>query len=208
MQNIIFDLGGVVFDWDPEAIIGAVFKDPELQAIIRREVFEHPDWSETDRGTLTRADAVVRWARRTGRPVAELEALMHATDISMQLKTDTLALMEELADQGLYLFCLSNMPAERYAYLRETYDLWGLFAGIVISAHVKMVKPEPGIFEYLLATYRLDPAATLFLDDSPKNISAARLLGIQGLRFTTAEACRQQIELFVHQTARQRPTES
>jgi FMN phosphatase YigB (HAD superfamily) len=208
MQNVIFDLGGVVFDWDPEAIIEAIFEDPELQAIIRREVFEHPDWSETDRGTLTRAAAVVRWARRTGRPVAEFEALMHAADVLMQLKTGTLALMEELADQDLPLYCLSNMPAERYAYLRETYDLWGLFTGIVISAHVKMVKPEPGIFEHLLATYSLDPAATLFVDDSPKNISAARSLGIQGIRFTTVEACRQQIEWFMLQPARQRPKES
>jgi putative hydrolase of the HAD superfamily len=101
--------------------------------------------------------------------------------------------MKELSDQGLSLYCLSNMPAERYAYLREKYDLWGLFGGIVISAHVKMVKPEPEIFEYLLATYSLNPATTLFVDDSPKNISAARSLGIQGLLFTTAEACRRQI---------------
>lgn len=197
MRNIIFDLGGVVFDWNPEAIIEAVFEDPELQAIIRREVFEHPDWSETDRGTLTRAAAVVRWAQRTGRPIAELEALMHAADVSMQLKTGTLALMEELADHGLPLYCLSNMPAERYAYLRETYDLWSLFGGIVISSHVKMVKPEPGIFEHLLTTYHLDPANTLFVDDSPKNISAARSLGIQGILFTTAQACRRQLGFFL-----------
>jgi putative hydrolase of the HAD superfamily len=197
MLNIIFDLGGVVFDWNPDAIIGAVFEDPELQAIIRREVFEHPDWSETDRGTLTRAEAVVRWARRTGRPVAELEALMHTADVSMQLETATLALMEELAGQGRPLYCLSNMPAERYAYLRQTYDFWDLFSGIVISAHVKMVKPEPGIFEHLLATYRLDPATTLFVDDSPKNISAARSLGIQGILFTTALACRRQLGFFL-----------
>jgi putative hydrolase of the HAD superfamily len=197
MLNIIFDLGGVVFDWNPDAIIGAVFEDPELQAIIRREVFEHPDWSETDRGTLTRAEAVVRWARRTGRPVAELEALMHTADVSMQLETATLALMEELAGQGRPLYCLSNMPAERYAYLRQTYDFWDLFSGIVISAHVKMVKPESGIFEHLLATYRLDPATTLFVDDSPKNISAARSLGIQGILFTTALACRRQLGFFL-----------
>jgi len=197
MLNIIFDLGGVVFDWNPDAIIGAVFEDPELQAIIRREVFEHPDWSETDRGTLTRAEAVVRWARRTGRPVAELEALMHTADVSMQLETATLALMEELAGQGRPLYCLSNMPAERYAYLRQMYDFWDLFSGIVISAHVKMVKPEPGIFEHLLATYRLDPATTLFVDDSPKNISAARSLGIQGILFTTALACRRQLGFFL-----------
>ena len=193
MRNVIFDLGGVVFDWNPEAIIRAVFDDPTAQRLIKRQVFEHPDWSETDRGTLTRADAVERWAKRTGRPVAELDALMRAADLSMQPKRDTLRLLEELHSRGLHLYCLSNMPGERYAYLRRTYDFWDRFSGVVISAHVRMVKPEAGIFQHLLATYDLEPAATLFVDDAPRNIAAACALGIQGLLFTTAQACREQL---------------
>jgi putative hydrolase of the HAD superfamily len=203
VHNIIFDLGGVVFGWNPDAIIQAVFQDPEIQALVRREVFEHPDWVETDRGTLNRADAVVRWTRRTGRSIEELKALMHQADVSMQPKTDTLALMEELASQGLPLYCLSNMPAERYAYLQRTYGFWDLFSGIIISAHVKMVKPEPGIFEHLLATHGLNPASSLFIDDSQTNIRAARSVGIHGILFTNTAACRQQIELFVFPPARQ-----
>lgn len=208
MHHIIFDLGGVVFDWSPDAIIQAVFQEPEIQARVRREVFEHPDWVETDRGTLSRADAVVRWARRTGRSIEEMKAMMHQADVSMQPKTDTLALMEELAGQGLPLYCLSNMPAERYAYLQRTHGFWDLFSGIIISAHVKMVKPEPGIFEHMLATHDLAPASSLFIDDSHTNIRAARSVGIHGILFTTAAACRQQIELFMFPPARQRPIES
>jgi hypothetical protein len=57
VQNAIFDLGGVVFEWNPDAIIRAVFDDPEVQTLIKHQVFGQPDWSDTDRGTLTRA----RW---------------------------------------------------------------------------------------------------------------------------------------------------
>ncbi len=197
MQNVVFDLGGVVFEWNPDAIIRAVFDDPEVQTLIKRQVFGQPDWSDTDRGTLTRADAVVRWARRTGRPVDELEALMREADVSMQPIIDTLGLMRELEDRGLNLYCLSNMPVERYAYLRRTYDFWDRFRGIVISGHVKMIKPEPEIFQYLLDSYDLEPASTVFVDDSTRNIAAARALGIQGILFTTAEECRKQLEPFL-----------
>jgi putative hydrolase of the HAD superfamily len=197
MRNIIFDLGGVVLDWNPDTIIRLVFDDPEIQAVIRREVFEHPDWLETDRGTLIRAEAIVRWAERTGRPVEEIDALMRAADDSMQPKTDTLALMDELTDRHLKLFCLSNMPAERYAYLRRKFDFWPQFSGIVISAHVRMIKPEPGIFQHLLTTYELEPATTLFVDDSPHNIEAASALGLQGVLFTSAAECREQLERFL-----------
>jgi putative hydrolase of the HAD superfamily len=136
----------------------------------------------------------VRWAARTGRPVEELDALMQAADFSMKLKQDTLAWMDELDKQGVNLYCLSNMPAERYAYLRQSFDFWHKFKGIVISAHVNMVKPEPQIFAHLLDAYELDPDATLFVDDSPDNIAASHSVGIQGLLFTTARDCRKQYE--------------
>ena len=85
---------------------------------------------------------MVRWAQRTGRPVEEMEALMDASDVSMQPIIDTVGLMQELEERGVDLYCLSNMPVERYAYLRRTYDLWDKFRGIVISSHVKLIKPD------------------------------------------------------------------
>jgi hypothetical protein len=50
--NIIFDLGGVVFTWNPEKIIARVFDDPAVRALVRSKIFNHPDWDELDRGTL------------------------------------------------------------------------------------------------------------------------------------------------------------
>jgi HAD superfamily hydrolase (TIGR01509 family) len=197
MQNVIIDLGGVVLEWDPDQIIRAVFDDPDAQARVKRLIFQHPDWADTDRGTLARVEAVERWAGRTGQTVEEMEALMTASDVMMQPKPGTLALMQELGDQGLDLYCLSNMPTERFAYLRRTFSFWDQFKGIVISAHVRMVKPEPEIFEYILSQYDLNPTRTVFLDDSRKNITAAQNLGIHAILFTTAEECREQLSILL-----------
>ena len=197
IRNVIFDLGGVVFEWDPDGIIRAVFDDANVQARIKAQVFAHPDWAETDRGTLSEADAIVRWAARTGRTEAEMDALMRATEARLRVKADTIALMDELIARGLTLFCLSNMPIERYDYLHRTHDFWDKFHGIVISGHIKMLKPAPEIYQHLLYTYKLDASECVFLDDMPDNIAAARALGIHGLVFTSADACRQQIEQLI-----------
>ena len=193
IRNVIFDLGGVVFEWNPDAIIQSVFDDAAVRARIKTQIFAHPDWAETDRGTLTETDAIVRWAARTGHAEAEIDALLRATEIGLRVKTDTIALMDELLARGLMLFCLSNMPIERYDYLYRTHDFWPKFHGIVISGHVQLLKPEPAIYQHLLHTYEINAPECVFLDDMPENIAAAQRLGMHGIVFTSADACRQQL---------------
>ena len=190
VQNVIFDLGGVVFDWNPDAIVREVTDDVGYQQLLMREVLGHPDWLELDRGVLMEAEAVGRFARRTNRSIEDMTAMMRVIDRLMQPKPVTLSLMQDLAARGFTLYCLSNMPVERYAYLRRTYDFWDLFTGIVISGHVKLIKPQPEIYTHRLATYGLIPSACLFLDDMPHNVESARAAGMQSLVFTTAGACR------------------
>lgn len=193
IRNIIFDLGGVVFEWNSGQITRSVFEDPTLQAHVKAQVFDYPDWADTDRGTLSEADAIRRWAVRTGRTEAEMTALARACEVALRPKPDTLTLIDELDARGLHLYCLSNMPSERWAYLERTHDFWPRFRGIVISGHVKMIKPEPGIYHHLLNRYDLQPNESVFLDDMPYNIEAARALGIHGIVFTSADACRQEL---------------
>jgi len=81
--NLIFDLGGVVVRWDPDAIIAGVFQDPGVRKRVREGVFGHPDWLELDRGTLEREDAIRRAARRLGMPDAEIRRLLVAVPPSL-----------------------------------------------------------------------------------------------------------------------------
>jgi FMN phosphatase YigB (HAD superfamily) len=70
--NIVFDLGGVVFNWRPDKIIGHVFENPVTQRLVKTEIFEHADWVALDRGTLDFDQAVDRGAERTGLPQREI----------------------------------------------------------------------------------------------------------------------------------------
>ena len=194
VQNVIFDLGGVLLNWDVDAIIAAVFDSPEARDTVKRVVFDHPDWLAMDQGTLPEDEAVQRFARRADQPVDSMERLMDQVRASLTPKPDSLALLEELDGRGVPLYCLSNMHELNIAYLRERYDFFSRFRGIVISAHVEIIKPDAGIFEHLLSTCDLDPAQSVFVDDHPANVEGARAVGLQAVLFTDAASCRRQLD--------------
>jgi putative hydrolase of the HAD superfamily len=189
VRNVIFDLGGVLLEWNPDAILDAYYTDPDARVAMKAALFKHPDWLQMDRGTLTESEALVRLQQRTGRPVDELSGLFDAIRRSLQPKADTVALVMSLARRDVPLYCLSNMPASTFAYLREQHAFWNAFKGIVISGEIKMAKPEREIFEYLLRRYALSPAETVFVDDHAPNIQAAQALGLHTVWFRDAGQC-------------------
>jgi putative hydrolase of the HAD superfamily len=160
--NIVFDLGGVVFNWQPDAIIQSIFDDPETQNLIRKEVFDHSDWVELDRGTITFDQAIDRGVTRTGLRYQDIERLLKAVPHFLTPIEATIELIHDLSHTKNRLFVLSNMHLASFAYLEQRYKIWDMFDGIVISSRIQMVKPELQIYEYLLNRYQLEPAETRF----------------------------------------------
>jgi putative hydrolase of the HAD superfamily len=192
-MNIIFDLGGVVVRWDPRAIAERVFSDPEERDVACVDVLGHPDWIEVDRGTLSPEDFAAKAAQRTGLPRARVTALVDAVPPSLTPIEGTVDLIRRLAARGHDLYCLSNMGAASIAFLEARDDIWPLFRGVVISSRVKMCKPDPAIFAHLLSTYGLDPAHTLFIDDTAANTAAASEVGMQTIRFESPAQCEREL---------------
>jgi putative hydrolase of the HAD superfamily len=191
--TLVFDLGGVVVRWDPDAIIAGVFSDLGIRSKVRADVFSHPDWLELDRGTLEREDAIARAARRIGVAVEEMRRLLHAVPPSLTVFPDTVDLLYRLKRKGYPLYCLSNMHFASIEYLEREHTFWDVFDGRVISCRLKLCKPEAGIYEHLLQTYALAATETLFIDDVQKNLDAAAELGIRTLRFESAPQCEREL---------------
>lgn len=186
VRNVVFDFGGVLVRWKPQEIIERFYQDETLRARLRRAVFQHADWIELDRGTLPETVAVQRFAERMGRPREEIAALVRHVKDSLTPIPESIALARALSRRGVPLYGLSNASVETFAFLRERYDFWSLFRGIVISAEVRMVKPEPEIFEHLCRVHGLAARQTAFIDDHPPNVEAARRLGFRTILFTDA----------------------
>lgn len=192
-MNLVFDLGGVVVRWDPDAIIAGVFSDSGIRSRVKADVFSHPDWLELDRGTLGREEAIERAARRTGVALDELRRLVHAVPPSLTVFPDTVDLLYRLKREGYPLYCLSNMHFASIEYLESEHTFWEVFDGRVISCRLKLCKPERAIYEHLLQTYALDARETVFIDDVQKNLDAAAELGIKTLRFENAAQCEREL---------------
>lgn len=189
---IIFDLGRVVVSWDPVGIVRSVRGEQGAEQLAER-LFNHPDWLEVDRGTLSLHTMARQAEHRTGLSSAENLAILQAVPASLVPDPAMLSLIESLHGAGHTLYALSNMGHASIDWLEQHQPFWRFFSGKVVSARVRMMKPEPDIYRYLLVSFDLQAEQCLFIDDSPANVTAAQALGIGGLVFTDAYSCRQQL---------------
>ena len=192
-MNVIFDLGGVVVRWDPDAIIAGVFSQDDMRNKAGQAVFAHPDWIELDRGTLGRDEAIRRAAQRSGIPEADIRRLLLAVPASLVPFPDTVDLLYRLKARGVPLYCLSNMHFASIEHLEREHKFFEVFTGKVISCRLNLCKPESAIYQHVLATYSLAPQDTVFIDDVDVNIAAAARLGIRTIQFKNAAQCEREL---------------
>jgi len=188
---VVFDVGNVLLSWDPHAILREHLPAGADHGLFLRDVFAHPDWVELDRGTLDEGEALLRFATRTGAAPELVRRLVDASKTSLAPMPDSLALLEELRRTGATkLYVLSNMSHATWEYLEPRHDFWKGFDGLVISARIGMVKPEPGIYRHLLSTFGLAPEETVFFDDRADNVAGARAERIRSFVYDGAAKAR------------------
>jgi 2-haloacid dehalogenase/putative hydrolase of the HAD superfamily len=107
---------------------------------------------------------------------------------------ETQAAISELHAKGVPQYVLSNMSHETYDETMAMSPVFGLMDGLVISGHETVMKPDPAIFTLTCNRYGLAPAQTLFVDDSARNVEAARAVGLQAHHFTDPAALRPALE--------------
>jgi putative hydrolase of the HAD superfamily len=193
IRNVIFDVGGVLLEWDPPSVIARLHPDPAIQARIRRQMFEHDDWLEFDRGTYSESQAAEHFANATGLTTAQTLALIRATRESLKPIAGTIRIVDDLAAAGIHLYLLSNMPVSTFEYLSKRDRLFDRFRHRVISGAILMVKPEPAIYKHLVTETGIVPAESVFIDDVLKNVIAARECGLHAIQFKGPEACRTEL---------------
>lgn len=183
MKNIVFDLGGVVVNWNPERLMQEYPGDPEMPVALFKDGFFNQFWPDYDRGTIDQVSIVKEMSRFSGRRYAECWDFVEFIKHSLRDIPETRQLIKKLAEQGYRLFCLSNMSVEFYDYLKDR-EVFHYFEGQIISALEHVIKPEKEIYEVLMERYQVKPEESLFIDDLQSNIEAARQLGFHTVHFT------------------------
>jgi putative hydrolase of the HAD superfamily len=197
IKNVVFDVGGVLLDWNPPTVIARLHPDPADQARIRQQMFEHADWHEFDRGGLSFDAAIAHFAKQAGITEEESRALMLETRESLAPIAGTVALLDDLAAAGIHLFLLSNMPESTYEYLVRKHAFFSHFRHLVISGKILLIKPDHAIYNHLVEKTGIVPAESVFIDDMPRNVVAARECGLHAIQFRDPESCRAELRAYL-----------
>ncbi len=190
IRAVVFDVGGVFLDWDPRHLYRKLFADPCAMEWFLHHIATAAWHTEHDRGVSIR-DSCAALARRHPAFMAEVMAWVDRGEEMIGGEVPNMAgLLMALDTNGIPCYALTNMERETYPGRRERFGFFGHFVGVMVSGQEGLIKPDPALYQRLAARFGLEPARTLFIDDSPANVEAASRLGFATHRFDGAERLR------------------
>jgi 2-haloacid dehalogenase len=178
----VFDIGGVVLEWDPGLVYRELIPDPAELEWFLSEVCT-PEWNGTLDAGRPFDEACDELAARHPAHGDLVHAWKRQDDMIAGEIDGTAELVSRLREKAVPLYLLTNMPAGIFAARRERYPVLRRFDGAVVSGEEGVLKPSPEIFARLQERYGLDPAATLFVDDAEVNVRGARAAGFRAHHF-------------------------
>jgi len=190
IDAVVFDIGGVLLDWNPRYLYRKVFDDEVEMERFLSEVCTL-EWHDAhDRGTPfevscaelvaahpTYSEQIYAWGRRS-------EEMVRGPI------PDSVELLRELKGAGIPCYALTNMEVETYPQRVERFPFMRWFDGAVVSGFEGVAKPDVRIFELLLERFALKAESTLLIDDSPRNVRASLSIGMQAVEFHSASQLR------------------
>lgn len=191
LKAVVFDLGGVLVDWDPRYLYCQLFDDAAEMERFLAEVCTQTWNMEQDRGR-----PVAEATRLLVEQHPERRALIEAFygrwgDMMVGSLPGAEQLFADVRDTDLGVFALSNWSAETFPVAEERFAFLSRFDDRIISGHEGVIKPEPAIFELALERFGLEPNTAVFLDDVEVNVEAANANGFIGVHFQSAEQARE-----------------
>ena len=183
ITNIVFDMGGVLMDWDPVKISLLLCPDPDDAALLRKAVFDSREWGFADAGAVK--PETIAWTAKLKLPerlhdLADVFALRWYDAFEPMEATGALARELKAQGYGVYLLSNANTLFSRY---RDRIPAIDVFDGILVSCYEHVVKPDEAIYQLFCERYGLEPASCLFVDDLRRNVMGAERAGMSGYLF-------------------------
>ncbi len=184
IRNIVFDMGGVLIDFNPELFMDKEgITAEEDRTMIRKELFRSVEWALMDMGQMTEEDVeprvLARVPERLRSHVSHL--LKHWSDDRRMIKGME-DLVHQLKEAGYGIYLLSNASVDQPNYWKRL-PVSQYFDGTLVSAFVKRVKPMDEIYHLFIDRFHLIPEECIFIDDFPMNVAGAIMNGWNGIVF-------------------------
>jgi 2-haloacid dehalogenase len=183
VQAVVFDLGGVLIDWDPRYLYRRILDHEEEIEVFLSTVCT-PEWNaELDRGRSFEEMVELLCSKHPERRDEIVAYHLRWDEMLGESFEGSVRILEELHSAGYPLYALTNWSAETFHIARERYGFLSLFEEIIVSGEAGLIKPDPRIYELLVERTGLDPYRAVFVDDREENVRAAKKRGFTGVLF-------------------------
>lgn len=193
IDTIVFDLGRVLIHWDPYGYMVEHF-DEEVAKVLTEKVFSIEECNLMDKGEISEAQF---WKMVEERYPEYGEYIRHMKSAVLSLLKpieENAKLLPVLKKMGYRLLVLSNFIYKAFEHAYNTFEFFKYFDGMVISSHVKKIKPNEDIFYELMERYGVVPMHSLFIDDRKDNIETASRLGFSVIHLTDYRVLKEELE--------------
>ena len=196
IRHIVFDIGKVLIHYDPDLPFSRLIPDVEERRWFFENICTH-DWNiEQDRGRTWEEAESLLIALHPDHAENIRNFRRHWHEMVPHAYEDSVALMLELLDAGHDVTMLTNFAADTFVEARRRFPFLDRPRGVSVSGEIGMIKPDRGIYDHHVDSFGLDPAATIFIDDSQKNVDGAKAAGWQAVLFQNAKALEEDLERF------------
>ena len=194
VRHIVFDIGRVLIHYDPNIPFSRLIPDAEERKWFFDNVCTH-DWNiEQDRGRKWEEAEALLIAEHPDHVENIRNFRRHWHEMVPHAYDDSVAIMVGLIEKGHDVTMLTNFAADTLAEARLRFDFLDRPRGVTVSADIGQIKPDRAIYDHHVAAFGLEPGATLFIDDSQKNVDGAKAAGWQAVLFTDAKTLEADLE--------------
>ncbi len=181
IDAVVFDVGNVLLSWQPAEILKKLLPErPDLHEELIVRMFKSPYWTMRDRGSASVEEVIAAMAKTAPELEPYIRRVMYGW-IDLPALPEGVEALKTCKAHGVKLYALTNYADEAFAHACKTHEFFSLFDDLVVSGRLHMIKPGLEIYQHLISRFGLDPARTLFIDDSTMNIEAALESGWQAL---------------------------
>lgn len=194
IKNAVFDIGSVLLKFTPIEFLKSKYNDEDLVKKLYKNIFASNEWVELDRGTITYEDATKEFCRRDPENTEAIKKVMdtwHEMHVPVE---GTSEFLKALKKKGYKIYLLTNYHLKAFEIISKKYDFIRNVDGEIVSARVKLLKPDPAIYKALVDKYSIKPEESVFIDDREENVEAARKLGFYGIVFKNADELKKEFE--------------
>ena len=189
IRNIIFDIGGVLLDYNPKTYLDKLNIEESKRKELNDIIFHNSKWRDCLNGFITNSELIEYLVKENKKYKDEIKQILSKENLKYMLppKQEMIEYYKSLKQKGYKIYLCSNITEDTYNYIKDSFEIIQLADGGVFSCFENISKPNVEIYQKLIKKYKLDIEKSILIDDTKRNIISANDIGLNGILFNNIE---------------------